>query len=412
MGNIWLFPYRVGQFGGAAYIIAYIACVCLIGFTGIIEEVAFGRAAGGGPIAAFGFAFEKKGHRKLGEALGLIPTIGSLGIAIGYSVVVGWILRYLVSAVTGAAMRYTPADFGALASHFGSVPWHIIGLAIVFAVMTAGISKGIEKLNRVMMPLFFLLFIILAIRALFLPGAGDGYKYLLMPQWGALADPRTWVFALGQAFFSLSLGGSGTVVYGSYLSKQEDVISAARNVAFFDTIAALLAALVVIPSVFALIGADAVGSGPPLMFITMVEVFKNMPGGRIFMIIFFVAVTFAALTSLVNLFESAIEALQNKLKFSRAKSVLIIAVIAVAVGVCIEGIVGEWMDVVSIYINPLGAIIAAFLFFLVLGSAFAQEQIQLGHAKQVGGWIKPMGIFFCIATIAVFILGVFFGGIG
>jgi NSS family neurotransmitter:Na+ symporter len=248
--------------------------------------------------------------------------------------VVGWILRRLADAVTGAAMRFTPADFGALASHFGRAP-HITGLAIVFAVMAAGVSKGIESLNRVMTPLFFLLFIVLAIRAIFLPGAGAGYQYLFMPQWGALADPRTWVFALGQAFFSFSLGGSGTVVYGSYLSKREDVIGAARNVALFDTIAVLLAALVVIPSVFALIGADAIGSIPPLLFITMVEVFKNMPGGRIFMIIFFAAVMFAALTSLVNLFESAVEALQSKLTFSRVTSVLIIAVIAVAAGVCI-----------------------------------------------------------------------------
>jgi NSS family neurotransmitter:Na+ symporter len=414
MGNIWLFPYRVGQFGGAAYIIAYIICVALIGFTGIIGEVSFGRAAGSGPVGAFGFAMEKKGLRKAGEVLGLIPTIGSLGIAIGYSVVVGWILRYLVGAVTGSAISSgnSGAYFGALASHFGSVPWHLIGLAVTFAVMVAGISAGIEKVNKVMMPLFFLLFIILAVRAFFLPGSVEGYKYLFVPRWVALADPRTWVFALGQAFFSLSLGGSGTLVYGSYLSKKEDVISAAKYTAIFDTLAAMLAALVVIPSVYALLGADSVGAGPPLMFITMVEVFKNMPAGRFFMIIFFTAVLFAALTSLVNLFESSIEVLQNKFKFSRAKAVITIAVIAVAVGVCIEGVVGDWMDVVSIYVNPLGAIIAAFLFFLVLGSVFAKEQIQLGRKKTVGNWVKPAGVFFCVITVLVYILGVFFGGIG
>ncbi|MDR3336545.1 MAG: sodium-dependent transporter [Treponema sp.] len=414
MGNIWLFPYRVGQFGGAAFIIAYIICVILIGFTGIVEEVSFGRAAGSGPIGAFGFACEKRGRRKLGEALGLIPTIASLGIAIGYSVVVGWILRYLIGAITGSALasENSGAYFGSLATHFGSIPWQLVGLAITFAVMAAGISTGIEKMNKVMMPIFYVLFIILAIRAIFLPGSIEGYKYLFVPRWEFLADPRTWVFALGQAFFSLSLGGSGTLVYGSYLSKKENVVSTARYTAIFDSIAAMLAALVVIPSVYALLGADAVGAGPPLMFITMVEVFKNMPVGRLFMIIFFLAVMFAALTSLVNLFESAVEALQNKLKFPRAKAVITIAVIAVAVGVCIEGIVGEWMDVVSIYANPLGAIIAAFLFFLVLGAAFAKEQIELGREKAVGGWVKPMGILFCVITVLVYILGIFFGGIG
>ncbi|MDR2741104.1 MAG: hypothetical protein LBB98_03000 [Treponema sp.] len=148
------------------------------------------------------------------------------------------------------------------------------------------------------------------------------------------------------------------------------------------------------------------------MFITMVEVFKNMPAGRFFMFIFFTAVLFAALTSLVNLFESSIEALQNKFKFSRIKAVITITVIAIAVGVCIEGVVGEWVDVVSIYVNPLGAIIAAFLFFLALGSTFAREQIQLGRKKTADNWIKPMGIFFCIITVLVYILGIFFGGIG
>jgi NSS family neurotransmitter:Na+ symporter len=376
--------------------------------------VSFGRAAGSGPIGAFGFACEKRGRRKLGETLGLIPTIASLGIAIGYSVVVGWILRYLIGAGTGSALasENSGAYFGSLAAHFGSIPWQLIGLAVAFAVMAAGISAGIEKMNKVMMPIFYALFIILAIRAIFLPGSIEGYKYLFVPRWEFLADPRTWVFALGQAFFSLSLGGSGTLVYGSYLSKKENVVSTARYTAIFDSIAAMLAALVVIPSVYALLGADAVGAGPPLMFITMVEVFKNMPAGRLFMIIFFLAVMFAALTSLVNLFESAVEALQNKLKFSRAKAVITIAVIAVAVGVCIEGIVGEWMDVVSIYANPLGAIIAAFLFFLVLGAAFAKEQIELGRDKAVGGWVKPMGILFCVVTVLVYILGIFFGGIG
>jgi NSS family neurotransmitter:Na+ symporter len=199
-------------------------------------------------------------------------------------------------------------------------------------------------------------------------------------------------------------------VYGSYLSKKEDVVSAARNIAIFDTLAALLAAMVIIPSVFAFSLEPA--AGPPLMFITMMEVFKTMPLGRVFMIIFFCAVIFAAITSLVNLFETSIEALQNKFKLSRVKAVVTIAIISVAVGICIEGVVSGWMDIVSIYINPLGAIIAAILFFLVLGPAFAREQIQLGREKKIGGWLKPMGILFCIITVLVYILGVFFGGIG
>jgi NSS family neurotransmitter:Na+ symporter len=414
MGNIWLFPYRVGQFGGAAFLIPYFICVALLGFTGVMGEMAFGRSAGTGPIGAFRKAVESRGGSgKLGEAIGLIPTFGSLGIAIGYSVVVGWILKFLVGSITGSAYHTTEsgAYFGAIAGSFGSVSWHLIGLALTFVIMVAGVSKGIEKINKFMMPAFFVLFFILAIRAFFLPGAVEGYKYMFIPKWEFLFIPKTWVFALGQAFFSLSLAGSGTLVYGSYLSKKEDVIDSAKNVAIFDTIAAMLAALVIIPSVFAF-GLDP-AAGPPLMFITMPEVFKSMPGGQLFMIIFFIAVIFAAVTSLVNLFETPIEALQSKFHLSRGKSVMIIAAIAVIVGVCIEGIVGEWMDVVSIYIVPLGALLAGIMFYWVLGPKFAREQISTGRQKMVGKWLDPMSRFvFCIATVLVYIMGIFYGGIG
>jgi NSS family neurotransmitter:Na+ symporter len=414
MGNIWLFPYRVGQFGGATFLIPYFICVALLGFTGVMGEMSFGRSAGTGPIGAFRKAVESRGgNGKLGEAIGLIPTFGSLGIAIGYSVVVGWILKFLVGSFTGSAYTSTEsgAYFGAIAGNFGSVRWHLIALAITFVVMVAGISKGIEKINRFMMPAFFCLFLILAVRAIFLSGAIEGYKYLFIPRWEFLGDPRTWVFALGQAFFSLSLAGSGTLVYGSYLNKTEDVISSARSVAIFDTTAAMLAALVIIPSVFAF-GLDP-AAGPPLMFITMPEVFKSMPGGQIFMIIFFIAVGFASITSLVNLFETPIEALQGKFHLSRTESVVIIAALAVIVGVCIEGIVSEWMDVVAIYIIPLGALLAGIMFYWVLGPKFAREQIQTGRMKQVGTWLEPMSKYvFCIVTILVYILGIFYGGIG
>lgn len=414
MGNIWLFPYRVGQFGGAAFLIPYFICVALLGFTGVIGEISFGRSVGTGPLGAFRKAVESRGKNgKIGEAIGLIPVIGSLGIAIGYSVVVGWILRFLVGSITGAAYNApdSGAYFGAIAGHFGSVSWQLVGLALTFVVMVAGVSAGIEKINKFMMPAFFALFMVLAVRVAFLPGAIEGYKYMLFPKWEFLGNPRTWVYALGQAFFSLSLAGSGTLVYGSYLSKNEDVVSSAKNIAIFDTLAAMLAALVILPAVFAFNFDPA--SGPPLMFITMPEVFKRMPLGQIFMIIFFVAVIFAGITSLVNLFETPIETLQNKFNFSRSKAVMCIAAVAVIVGVCIEGIVGEWMDVVSIYVIPLGALLAGIMFYWVLGSKYAREQVQMGREKKIGKWLEPMSRYvFCGVTIIVYIMGIFYGGIG
>lgn len=413
MGNIWLFPYRVGQYGGAAFLIPYFLFIAVIGFTGVIGEMSFGRAMRTGPLGAFRKASQMRGGN-WGEWIGIIPVIGSLGIAIGYSVVVGWILRFLAGSVTGSALSgEAESYFGALAVNFGSVSWHIIGLAIVFICMAYGISTGIEKLNKIMIPAFFLLFMIMAVRIFMLDNAKDGIIYMLKPNWEILAQPQTWVYALGQAFFSLSLAGSGTIVYGSYLKKTEDVVESAKNVALFDTLASLLAVFVIIPAVFAF-GLNP-ASGPPLMFITMPKVFQMMPMGRIFAIIFFLAVFCAAVTSLVNLFETPVEALQEKFGLSRKKAVIVVAVIAIGVGVCIESgdSVSIWMDIVSIYIIPLGALLAAIMLFWVCGSKFAREQAQMGRKKVIGKWFEPMTKYVFVGlTLFVYIMGIFYNGIG
>lgn len=413
MGNIWLFPYRVGQYGGAAFLIPYFLFIIVIGFTGVIGEMAFGRAMQTGALGAFKKASQMRGDN-WGEWIGIIPVVGSLGIAIGYSVVVGWIIRFLVGSITGSALTGDTGEyFGVLAGNFGSVGWHMIGLVIVFICMAYGISTGIEKVNKVMIPTFFLLFIIMAVRIFMLENAQEGILYMLKPNWELVAKPQTWVYALGQAFFSLSLAGSGTIVYGSYLKKTEDVVKSAKNVAFFDTVASLLAVFVIIPAVFAF-GLDP-ASGPPLMFITMPKVFQMMPMGRVFAVIFFLAVLCAAITSLVNLFETPVETLQQKFGFSRKKAVAVIAVIAVVVGVCIESgdSVSIFMDIISIYIIPLGALLAAIMFFWVCGSKFAREQAQMGRQKIIGKWFEPMTKYVFVGlTLFVYIMGIFYNGIG
>lgn len=418
MANIWMFPYRTGKFGGAAFLIPYFIFVVLLGFSGVIGEMAFGRSMKAGPLGAFAGAaklrFGEKGQ-KAGRAIGMIPVLGSLGIAVGYSVVVGWVIRYLFSALTGELgnVEDMGSFFGVLTGNFGSVGWHMAGLAATFLIMTFGITKGIEKVNKVMMPVFFLFFIILMFRVATLPGAVEGYKYLFVPQWEQLWNVNTWVYALGQAFFSLSLAGSGTVVYGSYLKEDADIISCAKNVAFFDTCAALLAGMVVIPAVFAF-GLD-VGSGPPLMFITLPAVFQQMPFGRVFAVIFFLAVLFAAITSLMNLFETPIEALQDQFGLSRKAAVGIMAVISAGISIFIEegNAVSNWMDVISIYIIPLGALLAGIMFFWVCPAGFAREQAELGSKKKLGSWFEPLTKYIFVGiTLVVYVLGIFFGGIG
>lgn len=414
MGNIWMFPYRTGQYGGAAFLIPYALFVVILGFSGVIGEMAFGRSVKTGPLGAFDFAMKSRG-KKGGKLIGLIPVLGSFAIAVGYSVVVGWFLRFLWGSINGDLMKTkdTASYFGEIAGNFGSVGWHMLGLLITFVIMAFGVSKGIEKMNKIMMPVFFIFFLILMVRVVTLSNAGEGYRYLFVPEWSALGNVKTWVYALGQAFFSLSLAGSGTIVYGSYLKKDVDVVSCAKNVAFFDTCAALLAGLVVIPAVFAF-GLDP-ASGPPLMFITLPSVFQQMPLGEVFAVIFFVAVLFAALTSLMNLFETPIEALQEQFHLSRKQAVILVGLAAAVVGIFIESgdMVGSWMDMVSIYIIPLGALLAAIMFFWICPKGYAREQVELGRKKPLGKWFEPVTKYLFVGlTFVVYVLGIFYGGIG
>lgn len=419
MGNIWMFPTRVSMYGGGSYLIPYFIFVALIGFTGVIGEMSFGRATKSGPVDAFGYACEtkNKNKRKLGEAIGFIPVLGALAMAIGYTVVMGWILKYMIGAFTGKTLA--PADtegfaasFGSMASAFGNNVWQIVALVIGIIILMFGVGRGIEKANKIMMPVFFILFAVLGIYVAFQPGAIEGYKYIFRVDPEAFADPKTWIFALGQAFFSLSIAGNGTLIYGSYLSDNEDIPAAAGRVALFDTIAAMLAALVIIPAM-ATTGAQLNQGGPGLMFIFLPALFKSMPGGYIVAIIFFVAVFMAGLSSLINLYEAPIATIQEKLHLGRKASCTIIAAIALVVSICIQGIVSGWMEILSIYICPLGAGLAGIMFFWVCGKKYVETQVNTGRDKKFTDKFYPICKYiFCPVCFLVLILGIVLGGIG
>ncbi len=417
MGNIWMFPTRVSMYGGGSYLIPYIIFVILIGFTGVIGEMSFGRATKSGPVDAFGYACGTKGKSKLGELIGYIPVLGALAMAIGYTVVMGWLLKYMIGSFTGSALapsdvEHFGASFGSMASSFGNNVWQILALFLGIAILMFGVGRGIEKANRIMMPVFFFLFAILGIYIAFQPGAIDGYKYIFRVEWKALADPFTWIFALGQAFFSLSVAGNGTLIYGSYLSDEEDIPAAAGRVAFFDTLAAILAALVIIPAM-ATTGAQLNQGGPGLMFIYLPALFKNMPGGRLIAIIFFVAVFFAGLSSLINLYEAPIATVQEKLHLGRKAACSVIAIIALVVSICIQGIVSQWMDVLSIYICPLGAGLAGIMFFWICGKKYVETQVNTGRERSFTDKYLPICKYiYCPICILVLILGITLGGIG
>ena len=419
MGNLWRFPVLVSAWGGMTFLIPYFIFVILIGSTGVVEEIALGRSTGKGPIGAFGAAMAHAGKsRKVGESIGIIPTIGSLALAIGYSCVVGWIFKYVVMAFTGKLfgmgtnMDVIGGTFGSTATAFGNNTWIIIALIVNFAIMALGVADGIEKANKFMMPLLFVMMIGLAVYIGIQPGAVNGYKYIFTVNPEGLKDIRLWIFAFGQAFFSLSIAGNGTVVYGSYLSKKEDVPFSAMNIAIFDTCAALLAALVIIPAM-ATSGAELSEGGPGLMFIYLVNIMNQMPGGMIVGIIFFVCVTFAGLSSLVNLYEAPVATLQQQFKLSRVQSVGVIGVIGVVVAVLIQGIVGSWMDAVSIYICPIGAVLASVMLFFVFGKKYTMEAVNAGAKRPKGEIWFFLGkyVYTGLALLAL-IAGAFYGGIG
>lgn len=414
MGNIWLFPYRLGQYGGAAFLIPYFIFVVLFGMVGLSAEFAIGRRAKTGTLGAYEYCWKSKGKGKLGAVMGWIPLIGSLGIAIGYAVIIGWVLRSLLGGITGELMVVESADFfGNMSSAFGNIPCHVAVIVITCVLLIFGATKGIEKANKIMMPAFFVLFVVLAVRVGFLDGAAEGYKFLFIPKWEALLNVETWIMAMGQAFFSLSITGSGMIVYGSYLKKDEDILDSCKNTAFFDTCAAMLAALAIMPAVFAF-GIEPT-SGPPLMFITIPKIFAQMPFGQLFAVIFFVSVAFAGITSLINMFEAVSESWQTKFKLSRTVSVLICGAIALAIGLFIEdgNKVGSWMDFITILVVPFGAFLGAFSIYHILGWDEIRKEMQLGRKKLIPEWFGKVAEYVYVPVAAiVFILGIVYGGIG
>lgn len=414
MGNIWLFPYRLGQYGGAAFLIPYFLFIVLFGLVGLSAEFAVGRYVRKGTLGVYEYCWETRGKGKLGYILGWIPLFGSLGIAIGYSVILGWVLRAFLASITGELFAKDSARFfSEMAASFRNIPCHAVMVIIACVLLLFGVTKGIEKVNKIIMPVFFLLFIVLAIRVSFLDGSGAGYEFLFIPKWEYLLQAETWIMAMGQAFFSLSITGSGMIVYGSYLKKDEDIIKSCVNTAVFDTLAALLAALAIMPAVFAF-GIEP-ASGPSLMFITLPQVFAQMPFGQFFAALFFLSVAFAGITSLINMFEAVSESWQTRFQIPRNTAILICGAIALAVGLFMEDgdRVGSWMDFITILIVPFGALLGAISIYYVLGWKVIGEELSLGRKKPLPEWFgKAAKYVYVPVAIAVFILGIIYKGIG
>lgn len=410
MANIWGFPYRMTANGGGAFLIIYLLFIILFSNVALSAEFAVGRRSGTGTLGSYELAWNTKGKGKIGQRLGFIPLAGSMCIAIGYAIIVGLALRGLYQSLTGELFFVKPEIlFTQGTGNYGSIVFHIIIIVITLITLFLG-SKSIEKSNKIMMPLLIIIFVILAIRVSFLPGAIEGYKYMFIPRWEYILKPETWINAMGQAFFSLSVTGSGMIVYGSYLSKEEDIVSGARTTAFFDTLVAILASLVIIPSIFAFNVPLEEASGPGLLFIILPTILKSIPLGRLFAIILFIAVVFAGISSLQNMFEAVGESLMYRFKkLKRSLTLVILAVVSLGFGIFMENINiwGPWMDIVSIYIIPIGAVIGGFSWFWIMNKEDLLDEINIGAVKKQGNiWYAigkyifvPIAIFVCIYSL-------------
>ncbi len=409
--NVWAFPAKLGANGGSAFLIAYLFFVVLFSVLGLSVEYAVGRKFRTGPLGAFrgAWASRRRELAKAGAIVGWLPLVGALLIALGYAVVVAYVLKAFVASLSGELMTAdTTAWFDSFSRReYSVVPYHIIVIISTLMTLLLG-AKSIEKTNKIMMPLFFGIFLLLAVRVAFIPGAASGYRFMFTPDWSALKDPMVWIWAMGQAFFSLSVTGSGMITYGAYLDEGEDVVSLATRTAVFDSVAAIVSALVIIPACFAY-GID-VRSGPALLFETLPRILQDIPLGRLFAAVLYIALIFAGVSSLQNILEAVAESLEKRFKKMSRKGVLaIIGALCLAIGVHMESIDvwGPWMDLVSIYVVPIGATLGAVSWFWIMRKEDLMSEINRGGRKPLGEvWYRtgrylyvPCAVVLCLVAL-------------
>jgi len=328
LGNIWRFPYLTGQNGGGAFLLVYLVCVFMIGIPLMTSEFVIGRSAQLNPYGAF----KKLAPRKPWFLIGLMGVAAAFMILAFYTTVAGWTLEYFYQSLTGNLMGKTDAQLTTmfdtfLMSSFRPLLWFLIFMGFTGYIVISGVKEGIEKFTKIMMPFLFLLILILCIRSLTLPGAKAGLQFLFRPDISKIA-PKVILEALGQSFFSLSVGMGTLITYGSYIKKDENLIASAGLITIADVSVAVLAGVAIFPAVFALGGSPASGSG--LTFIVLPGIFDKMPLGNVFALMFFILLAIAALTSTISVLEVIVAYLTEELKMSRRKATLA-AVLSVSV---------------------------------------------------------------------------------
>lgn len=315
LGNIWKFPYTVGTNGGGAFLVVYLLCVLLMGFPAMITEMSIGRMSQASMLDAFKHLTGNHRWTFIG-VMGILAAFLILGF---YLVVAGWSLEYMVQSIStfsfkGLTSEQLEQNFETFSVHSARpYLWAIVFILLNIVVIRMGVQKGIEKCSQILMPMLFVIIIYLAVSAFFLPNSSAGYKFYLSADFSKIT-PSVVLSALGQSFFSLSLGMGAILTYGSYV-KQGNIVHTSLQICILDTLIAVLAGLVIFPSVFAY-GLEP-GQGPSLAFVALPAVFSQMPGGIIFSILFFLLLAIAALTSTISLFETCVASVADHFNFSR-----------------------------------------------------------------------------------------------
>ncbi len=372
LGNIWRFPTVTGENGGAAFVIVYLVCVLLIGVPIMLAEFAIGRRARSDPMGAF----HKLAPGTPWRFVGALGVLTGLIILSYYSVVAGWTLKYVILTLTGAlqgadpdAIRATFTDF--IQSGQSVTSYHLLFMVLTVWIVTGGIQGGIERAAKVLMPLLLLLLLLLVLRSVTLPGAREGLLFYLKPDFGKITFSVV-LAALGQAFFSLSLGMGAMITYGSYISEDEDLVSSAVSVSCFDSLIAILAGFAIFPALFSVPGLSP-DAGPGLIFVVLPNIFNAIPLGHVFGALFFVLLAIAALTSSISLLEVTVAYAIDQLHWTRTKAALVMGLLVFVFGVpsaLSNGAVPAFsgvLDVVDRYFGNISLVLGALLLSLFVG---------------------------------------------
>lgn len=418
LGNIWRFPMMVGKNGGAVFVLVYILAVALIGFAVMLAELVIGRHTQKNPVGAFA---QLKPHTPW-------KLIGYLGVCTGifilsyYAVVAGWAAGYLVKTASGAFRGSVTSQMtDKIFAEFSSNPtqvilYFLIVIGLTTFIISKGVKGGIERWTKVLMPLLFILILFLAVRALTLPGAEKGIAFYLKPDFSKL-NGTVILYALGQAFFSLSLGMGTMITYGSYIQKTDNLVSSAGWVSFSDTVVAILAGFIIFPTLFAIPGIEpTAGSG--LVFKVLPLIFSKIPGGLIFGTLFFILLLVAALTSTISLLEVPVAFLVDEWNWSRHKASWLMGLMAFLLGIPsalssggtklftkldIQGKVDFFFGNISL---AVGALLICLFLGYVWGTKKALKEISVGNPRFA---LRPLWVFSIkfLSPVAIILILVF-----